>query len=346
MIFPGKNIAFALIASLLMFSCGKETPQTDAYPQVEPGAGVFVINEGNFQWGNSSISYYNRQSGETWHNLFRMANGENPGDVLQSASLHNGLLWLVLNNSGKIEVMDPQNGKRTNTISGFTSPRQMLWVNQDKAYVSDLYSNGVHIVDLSTGSITGIIDINGWTEALISSQDKVIVTALETGMIYSVDPADDILTDSLYVGAGANSMVIDNTGSLWVLCGGDLEDNSGSRLVKVDTATWKVIDTIELTGKSLPWSRLTICNEGRQLYFLGGGVYRFDTASPGNQPEEIIEGAGMILYGLSVDPSNGDLYISDAIDYVQQGKVMRYSSDGILLDDFLARIIPGGFLFY
>jgi hypothetical protein len=46
---------------------------------------------------------------------------------------------------------------------------------------------------------------------------------------------------------------------------------------------------------------------------------------------------------LTICPRTGDVYIADAIDYVQQGMVYRYSSDGVLIDSFYVGIIPGAF---
>jgi hypothetical protein len=40
------------------------------------------------------------------------------------------------------------------------------------------------------------------------------------------------------------------------------------------------------------------------------------------------------------------IYVSDAIDYVQKGKVYIYKPDGILSNSFSAGIIPGEFYFY
>ena len=44
-----------------------------------------------------------------------------------------------------------------------------------------------------------------------------------------------------------------------------------------------------------------------------------------------------------VNPANGEVYIADAIDYQQQGKIYRYSPEGELLDEFYVGIIPGAF---
>ena len=55
--------------------------------------------------------------------------------------------------------------------------------------------------------------------------------------------------------------------------------------------------------------------------------------------------AGQMYYGLGVEPVTGDVYVSDAIDYMQKGRVLRYSKSGVKLDSFTADIIPGAFCF-
>ncbi|NNK80996.1 MAG: hypothetical protein HKO93_05830, partial [Flavobacteriales bacterium] len=44
-------------------------------------------------------------------------------------------------------------------------------------------------------------------------------------------------------------------------------------------------------------------------------------------------------------PANGDIYVSDAGDFVSPGGVERYSEAGSLIDDFEVGIAPNGFLF-
>jgi len=47
-----------------------------------------------------------------------------------------------------------------------------------------------------------------------------------------------------------------------------------------------------------------------------------------------INGNGKLFYTLSVDASNGEIYVSDAIDYLQRGSIYRYSASGNLIDQF------------
>ncbi len=50
-------------------------------------------------------------------------------------------------------------------------------------------------------------------------------------------------------------------------------------------------------------------------------------------------------YALGVDPTRNEIYISDALDYNQNGIVFRYSASGDFISSFEAGIIPGCFGF-
>lgn len=50
-----------------------------------------------------------------------------------------------------------------------------------------------------------------------------------------------------------------------------------------------------------------------------------------------------LFYGLTVNPENGDVYVADAIDYQQPGKIYRYDREANLIDEFYVGVIPGAF---
>jgi hypothetical protein len=51
------------------------------------------------------------------------------------------------------------------------------------------------------------------------------------------------------------------------------------------------------------------------------------------------------FYSLAIDPENSEIYVGDAIDHSQNGIVHRYSSVGMLIDEFKVGISPGNFAF-
>lgn len=85
--------------------------------------------------------------------VFKQANNKVLGDVLQSMSIINDKLYLVVNNSGKVEVLDKRNFISISTIAGLRSPRYIEAVSSNKAYISDLYDKAITVIDLSNNSV-------------------------------------------------------------------------------------------------------------------------------------------------------------------------------------------------
>lgn len=62
--------------------------------------------------------------------------------------------------------------------------------------------------------------------------------------------------------------------------------------------------------------------------------------------QPLIEAGSRIWYGLAIHPEDESVWLSDARDYVQKGKVYRYTSSGNESASWDAGIIPGSFYFY
>jgi hypothetical protein len=50
-------------------------------------------------------------------------------------------------------------------------------------------------------------------------------------------------------------------------------------------------------------------------------------------------------YNLGINPVNGDIFATDAIDYQQKGRLVMFDSKGVLRSEMLADIIPAKLYF-
>ena len=338
-----KNLFYLTIA-ILLFSCKKEEEiiSTTSF-EAEHGS-IYVSNEGNFQSGNATLTYFNPLNKTILDDPFKQVNNQSLGDICQSMNIINGKLFIVVNNSGKIEVCDPYSLKKEFTISGLTSPRYIIPVNNSKAYVTDAYSNHVSIINLTNHSISGSITINGWTEQLLLKSNKIFVTNSSSDYLYTINPDTDLLNDSISISKGANSILEDHNGKLWILCGGDYLNTFNATLYRINPDNNQVENSFTFSTGEFP-SRLCINSSRDSLYYLNNGVYKMGIEELSRPVTPFIASSGNNFYGLAVDKSKNEIYVSDAIDFIQKGKIFRYRADGSVIENFLAGIIPGDFIF-
>ena len=115
-----------LILMLLVGGCMKwEYGLEEDFAINNSERGLFICNEGNFQYGNATLSYYNPATREVENEVFYRANAMRLGDVAQSMTIHNDRGWVVVNNSHIIFAIDLNTFREVGRITGLTSPRYM-----------------------------------------------------------------------------------------------------------------------------------------------------------------------------------------------------------------------------
>ena len=319
----------------LVSSCDKPTtaPQEEHFLS----SGVLIANEGNFQWGNASVSFYDLESDTVLENIFQGVNQRPLGDVLQSINIHEDKAYMVLNNSGSIEVVNKNSFELEGTISGFTSPRYIQLVSSSKAYVSELYADKIAIVDLNAMSITGYIDCVGWTEEMVHIDDLVYVANLASNQISIIDSSTDEIIDTLQFEFPINSLKKDHQNHLWI-CG---ENQGLGSVICMDALTKTELYSYTFEGENP--TDLFVTEHGHDVYFLSNGVWHINEFTDDIITIPIIPSEGRMFYGLSVHDDK--IYIADAINYVQKGTVWIYDFQTTLLDEWEVGIIPSEFDF-
>ncbi|MCB2208017.1 MAG: YncE family protein [Bacteroidetes bacterium] len=344
-----KLVSFTLIIAVLFAACKKEDTQPE-----ESGLkdGVFIVNQGNFTAGNASLSYFESATSVLTNDLFYEVNDAPLGDVAQSISIDGDLAYIVINNSGNIYVIDRKTAEFKGKISQLSSPRFFLKINDQKAYVSDLASNSISIVNPESYELTGAINVNRSTENMVLIGKKAYVAhwsgylqAIKNNQVLIIDTETDALIDSIQVGVEPNSMVVDKDQNLWVLCSGGYDNEEVPSLWKINPQDKSVIKKYEFDDISLSPSSLVKNGMGDELMYLNNGVCSM-SVSDGTLPETpVIAQDGKYFYVLGVDPQNSDIYFSDALDYTKNGIVYRYDHTGSMLDSLVVGIIPGAFGF-
>ncbi len=325
---------------VLLAGCKKDDGNN---PGPVPEKGLVVLNEGNYTFGNASVTLYNPETGEVTDDVFTSTNGRPLGDVAQSMTVVGDLGYIVVNNSGKIEVVNMTDFSQVATITGFTSPRYLLPLGDGRAYVTDLYANAISIIDLNSNAIVGSISLPGWTEQLALAEGKVFVCNYDSSRVEVIDPITDAKLDAIAVQGGAENIVQDAEGKLWVLAGKKL-DGTVASLNRINPTSVSKELSIDFAASA---GDLTISADGTTLYFLQEGVKRMNISNAVLPANAVIPANGRTLYALTLNADATELYVADALDYNQKGVIYRYNvASFTVIDSFNAGIIPGAFLFY
>lgn len=342
---------------LCMAACGPDPVDPVNPSQFDLGKGVFVLNEGSYTNANSTLSFYDTEKDSVLNQLFYRVNGSPIGDVGQSLCLMDGKLYIVVNNSNYIYKVDARTIYCDTTQpykldSVFNSPRYMLPVAPDKAYVSDLVSKTLWIINPRDMSLCGGVRMDKPTETMVqvgrelfvSNYSRYYANDIQNNTVQVVDIDNDVKVATIEVGYEPNGMVVDQNGMVWVLCEGDVNDlDVPSTLWKIDPNMRRSYLMRTFEDKAL---NLAIDPTGRYLYYLhGGDVHRSSIDTPDTEDAFCIPAEGRMFYKIAVNPSNGELYVSDAKNYLVNGTVYRYTGDGLLLSSFNAGICPGFCLF-
>jgi DNA-binding beta-propeller fold protein YncE len=344
-LYRSYSLLFVAIVTLFV-SCKSDKPEEEIKPTIDLNShrGMYIINEGNFQFGNASISYYNPDDETVIEDLYKQVNQHHLGDVCQSMTLINGWYYVIVNNSQKIEIVNPESFERKSSITGLVSPRYMIPVSSSKAYVSDFKSHRVSIINLGNHTKQGEIAIHGWTEEMHVMYGKAYITNMKNDKLYIVNTATDRLEDSLVLAQSPGSLVEDKYGKLWVLCQGDATMNKTGALCCINPQTNSIEKRMDFPLNNAPM-RLCINDTHDTLYYINKHIYQLPVDAQTLPSTPLISGNDKNFYGMSIEPKTGRIFAADAIDYIQKGKIYCYNSKGVSVKDFKVGLIPSRIYF-
>jgi DNA-binding beta-propeller fold protein YncE len=355
-----KQFFYILICTLGIFSCSK-SPVDTVFFDFTGYHGVYIVNEGNFMFGNSSLSFYDPTTKRVVNHVFQARNSAPLGDVAQSMTIWKDLGFIVINNSGKIYIIDSSTAEFKGSITGLSSPRYIHVISSEKAYITDLYARKITIFNPTTFVKTGSISVNNSksefnqhsTERMVQYKNLVFTNCWSyDNKILVIDTNTDQLVDSIEVFKQPNSLVIDKDNKIWVLTDGGFEGSpygyERPGLLKIDAETREIDRTFRFALGEHP---ISLCLNAAKdsLFFLNRHVWKMAITDKKLPEQAFITSANANLYGgfysLAVDPSTSEIYVGDAIDHAQNGVVHRYNPSGKLIDEFKVGISPGGFAF-
>lgn len=331
-----KSLTFFFLSLLVFASCKKENddPITQEPTPSSYATGTLVGCEGAFGANNASVSWISA-AGVVEQDIFSKANGFGPGDVLQSMLRTNNEVFLVVNNSQKVEVVDVESFGILSTITGVDYPRHMVQVSEEKFYLTNGAMAGtVQVIDAEGYTISGSIPVGNGPEKMTISGDLVFVansggwTSDQTVTV--INTQDDTAVSMIDVGDRPTSIVTDQDGHVWVMCAGEVEYDADWNVVGHTEATLQQIDPVSFEVEQVITigelgdhpsqiaydavaDRILIAHNGILEVTMDGTVDQFATTACST---------------ISVDAVSGEIYATSIPDFVSDSEVVRLDSEG------------------
>ncbi len=350
-----KHLIYFCLCALLFSACDNND---DSLPDPEGPVtfenGIFVLNEGNFQQGNSSVTYVDPAAGIVSHNIFEGVNKVPMGDTATDLAFFEDHGFIVLNVSNTIEIVDPFTFESIATIdSDLHNPRKIAF-SERMLYVtnwgegSDTTDDYVAVFDTQNFELLTKIPVAEGPEDILSFNGNIFV-AHGGGWNFSNKISVIIGTEVnkvIEVGEVPNGIAAAD-GSLWVSSAGlpDYAGETAGSISKIDLGSLTVEKTFNFPDAGQHPANMSHYN-GDIYFTLRDEVFSFSTSAselPTISAFPIEEVA--YLYGFNIH--EGKAYAASASpDFTGNGKLFIYDlAGGNLVGQYDTGINPNGIFF-
>ena len=321
-------------------------------------AGLYLINEGNMGSNKCTIDWLDFENGVYARNFYAERNPEvvkELGDVGNDIAIYGSKLYAVINCSHKVEVMDAHSGKRIGQVD--IPNCRYIRFHRGKVYVSSYVGpvlvdpnapkGAIYQIDTLSLSITGQVTVGYQPEEMEIAGDSLYVAnsggyrAPDYDNTLSVVDLNELRqVRQIPVGINLHRVRRDAEGKIWVSSRGN-HISEPSRLMvlekNVRTGDMEVTDTISVacSNMAIYGDRLYAISASQDEAGNNGTDVSYaviDTKTRTLIADNFItdgtERRIAVPYGIAVHPATGDIYLTDAKNYVSSGTLYCFTPEG------------------
>lgn len=333
---------------------------------VDGVVGLYVLNEGNMGANKCTLDYYDYATGTYTRNIYAERNPNQVmelGDTGNDMAIYNGRIYIVVNGSHKVEVLDAKTARRIGQVD-VSSPRYIAF-DGTYGYVSSFVGgegdNGSVVrFNLSTLALDGKVSVGKQPEEIVVDGGKLYVansgqlSPEYDNTISVVDLGSFTYSGSIEVDINMHHLRLDGQGDMWVSSRGNYGDVPANLYrLKRENGTY---------GKPVAIDRLcanfTISSD--YLYYYGTAydadwnmTVSYGKLGPLDKGTDYLgsflsaDAAAEIMapYAIAIHPGTGDILMTDARNYVSSGKLFCFNSKGEKQWEATTGDIPGHLAF-
>jgi len=292
--------------------------------------GYFILNRGNWNANNASITYVDRSGNKTFDWFEAANNKQKLGDSAEQMLKYGSKIYVTVMTSNRLLVLNEEGEILEDHNLEGKGPR-CLAAHDGYVYVDYYYGSAVAKLDTVDLSIKGEVAVGIEPEQMAVANGKLYVTISD---YYNGGNKIDVINletftkeKEIEVIYNPTKILADKRGDLFVISMGDYGKTINNTLQKVNTYTGEV----SVLGNA---SVMSLYND--ELYTIyaqwGATAYTFEKYNTltGKVTDTNFIKDGTVIsdpYVMNIDPSNGDIYIMN-YDYVATSDMIILSNDG------------------
>jgi len=342
----------ALTFIMVLASCHKDKIVGNTGTPTSQRAGIYILNQGGLSDNNSSLTYYDYASKQLYPDLYATANSAPLGDVANDIGIYGGKMYIVVNNSNVVDVVNPKTATLIKQDSLLTNhigrlPRSMAFYKSN-VFIT-CYDGTVAVMDTTTLTISKSITVGRNPEQLVVANNKLYVansggySGNFDNTVSVIDLSTLTVTKTITVITNPVGMAADSYGNVYVLSVGDFSNGpTGVAGMDIINSTTDVVASSPAVNLGF---NVAITVQGDNVYYITGdnkvAVYNAKTQTAG-QANFITDGTSITTpYALTADPISGEVFVADATDYASDGVMYAFDKTGKKEYSIKTGIIPG-----
>ncbi|KAA6339365.1 hypothetical protein EZS27_012695 [termite gut metagenome] len=336
-----------LLLCIVSYACDdmkdiNETFREGSRPIESGTAELYILCEGLFNLNNSTLMRYTFADNTITTDYFRRVNHRGLGDTANDMAVYGSKLYIVVNVSSLLEVIDLKTGRSLHRISLTTEngssrqPRHIAF-DKGKAYVCS-FDGTVLRIDTASYRMEAQVKVGQNPDGICVQNNKLYVSNSGGLNAPNYDNTVSVIDISSFteikritVGDNPGKICADHYGDVYVIVRGNPAGNNQS-LIRIDSRT----DTMANSYADRVMN-FAIDNDMAYLYSYdyntqSSQIKVFDVQTETMLREDFITDGTHITtpYGVYINPYSGNVYITDAYDYTVMGDVLCFSPQGKL----------------
>ncbi len=190
--------------------------------------------------------------------------------------------------------------------------------------------------------------IDNSSEYILKYKNKVFISNWSNGKsVQVIDSDSDELVFNIETVKQPKNIIIDKNNKLWVLCDGGytgIENQENAAILKINPDNYKIEKKYVFNSIEDYPLDMAIDAEGENLYYINKHIFKMKIDANELPTTPFINNNNRLFYSLDIS-DNSIIYLSNAIDYQQNGYVFRYQNNGTEIDSYKVGINPGAYCF-